>query len=63
MNGTGIKTNGEGQPCTAHLNLTTTMEDRPHLPGVDRLPYGRQSHPREYQADAIAPFAGKDAHQ
>jgi hypothetical protein len=27
MTGTGIKTNGEGKPCSSHLNLTRTMAD------------------------------------
>lgn len=60
MTGTAIKTNGEGKPCTSHLNLTRTMEGRPHLPEVHHQPYSRQLRPREYQAHAKIPFAGHD---
>lgn len=65
MTGTGIKTNGEGQPCATHLNLTRTMEGVKHSPDVALLPYrmphdgARRRRQYERQNDFKVPFAGK----
>lgn len=60
----GIETNGIGQPCTSHLNLTRSLADvwaeeaeaakRPvHVP---RRPY----RPRAYLQAAKIPYAGRE---
>lgn len=64
MTGTGIKTNGEGQPYTEHLNLTRTMEGVKCSPDVALLPYrmpheGARRRQYERQNDFKVPFAGK----
>jgi hypothetical protein len=47
-----VITNGEGNHCTSHLNLTVTLADPPV----------RRVRLREYERDTKIPYAGKDHH-
>lgn len=65
MTGTAIKTNGERQPCTSHLNLTRTMADVQRDRANSIITQMKAAKAKIYQTyerldDAKVQFAGKD---
>lgn len=57
--GTAIKTNGEGKPCSSHLNLTVSLADLAHKP-KDASQRRKHAWPRYERATKKIPYAGKE---
>lgn len=60
--GSAIQTNGEGNPCTSHLNLTVTMADAVRIEVDRHSRAATMTAKRRYERQPKIPYAGKDHH-